>query len=100
MLEEPELGLTPRSTRAVYDAARDAAATSSERTQLIISSHSPRVLAWASADSGLDHVYVITPSGGAAEVMTYESLLRQPGLGIDFTRAMAVETANQVMHGF
>ena len=31
---------------------------------------------------------------------TYESALEEPEIGIDFTRAMSVEAANQIMHGF
>ncbi len=100
MLEEPELGLTPRSTKAVYDAAREAATSAKEPSQLLISSHSPHVLNWAAADYGPDHAYVIVPRAGVAEVSTYEQALEAQGLGIDFTRAMSTETANQIMHGF
>jgi hypothetical protein len=100
MLEEPELGLTPRSTQAVYEAAREAATSSTERSQLLLTSHSPRVLSWAASDWGTDQVYVVEPSGGAASVVTYKDALSRPGIGIDFTRAMSIETANQIMHGF
>jgi predicted ATPase len=100
MLEEPELGLTPRSTRAVYDAAREVVASTTEGTQLLISSHSPHVLSWAATDFGADHVSVIEPEEGAAQILSYDTLLERPGLGIDFARAMSVEVANQVMHGF
>src|SRR5262249_14836438 len=58
MLEEPELGLTPRSTQAVYQAAREVVTSPTERSQLLISSHSPRVLSWAALDCGVDHVFV------------------------------------------
>jgi predicted ATPase len=100
MLEEPELGLTPRSTQAVYAAAREVVTSPGESTQLLISSHSPRVLSWAATDCGMDHVFVVDPEEGAANVLNYETLLKRPDIGIDFTRAMSVETANQVMHGF
>lgn len=100
MLEEPELGLTPRSTQAVYDAAREVVTSATDRSQLMISSHSPRVLCWAATDFGTDQVFVIEPEHGAAQVLTYEALLARPELGIDFARAMSVETANQAMHGF
>jgi predicted ATPase len=48
-LEEPENGLTPRSTRAIYDAILVATAPGAEpRSQILLSSHSPFVVcnAW------------------------------------------------------
>ena len=99
MLEEPELGLTPRSTKAIYE-AMCAATTADEPTQLLVASHSPRILHWAAGDYGLDRVYVVTPGDGAAETTTYQVHFDQGGFGHDPQRAMGVEIANQVMHGF
>ena len=101
MLEEPELGLTPRSTKAIYDAMRAASAsTDATRTQLLVSSHSPRILNWASLDYGNDSVYVLRAGAGAAEIATYASTLEVPGYGVDLNRAMGVDLANQMMDGF
>jgi AAA domain, putative AbiEii toxin, Type IV TA system len=100
MLEEPELGLTPRSTKAIYDAMAAASTSTEPRTQLLVASHSPFILNWAGLDYGTDKVYVLSAREGAGEIATYESVLEQPGHGVKFDRAMGVEQANQVMHGF
>lgn len=94
MLEEPELGLTPRSTRAIYQAicaARD-------NTQVLVSTHSPSLMSWFGSDYGLDDVYLISPAGGEAAVTTYADAVDSATL--DFGEATAVNQANQVMHGF
>lgn len=99
LLEEPELGLTPRSTRAIHEAALEASTSATEKSQLLIASHSPRLLAWAAEDFGPDRVYVIAPRQGAAEISTYEEAPREEP-GFSLARAVGVDAANQVMHGF
>lgn len=100
MLEEPEVGLTPRSVRVVYEAARSAAIDDLDRSQVLLTSHSPSLLSWFARDEGMDRPVVMRPQGGTASVETYEEALQREGLELGFDRAMAVETANQVMHGF
>jgi hypothetical protein len=100
MLEEPELGLTPRSTKAVYDAALRAAQTTDDGTELLISSHSPSILAWAHSEYDGNNAYIMTPGDGACEVITYAERVEQGEFGVDLNRAMGVDMANQIMHGF
>ena len=101
MLEEPELGLTPRAAEAIYDAMQAASAPAgATRTQLLVSSHSPRILHWANRDLGHGSVYILRAGDGAAEVATYESMLENPGYGFKLNRAAGVDLANQMMDGF
>lgn len=100
MLEEPELGLTPRSTGAVYRAAADAVRGGDQSTQILITSHSPSVVTWIAEDFGQDAVYVLRPSEGACSPETYARSLDDKHDPPRLARAMAVDLANQVMHGF
>jgi hypothetical protein len=99
LLEEPELGLTPRSAHAIYEAALAASGDPDERSQLLIASHSPALLSWVASDCGPDRAYIFRAAEGAAEALTYEQVPTD-GAGFELARAVGVDAANQVMHGF
>lgn len=80
-LEEPELGLTPGATLAVYRNIVEATSPESGRLgQLLVTSHSPYLLheAWNSEARG--GVFRVAPENGVAEVRRLDEVVREEAL--------------------
>jgi predicted ATPase len=100
-VEEPENGLTPKATRVFYRTIRTLAQAEpvSERTQILLSSHSPFVIVDAWNGSERDFIYQCHPSEGMARVSKFSDVVKEGGvLRSDGTLGLAL--AEQVMDGF
>jgi predicted ATPase len=77
-LEEPENGLTPRSTKAIYEAVVAASGSEAEpRTQILISSHSPFVIVEAWNGDERDFIYQVKVNNGTALVRPYRQVAQE-----------------------
>ncbi|HEV2198902.1 MAG TPA: AAA family ATPase [Bryobacteraceae bacterium] len=100
-VEEPENGLTPKATRIFYRTihALAQAEPASERTQVLLSSHSPFVIVDAWNGNERDFIYQCHPSEGMAKVAKFSEVVKEGGvLRSDGTLGLAL--AEQVMDGF
>jgi predicted ATPase len=104
LLEEPENGLTPRSTRAIYEAVVAAAGESAEpRTQVLISSHSPFVIevAW---NGDPRFIYQVKADEGRAVVRPFSEAIKEGGAFLGKVkgqrRELGLRTADEVMDGY
>lgn len=100
-VEEPENGLTPKATRVFYRTIHTLAQAepASERTQALLSSHSPFVIVDAWNGNERDFIYQCHPSEGMAKVSKFSDVVKEGGvLRADGTLGLAL--AEQVMDGF
>jgi len=99
-VEEPENGLTPKATRVFYRTVRELArAEGSERSQVLLSSHSPFVIVDAWNGSERNFIYQCYPSEGMARLSKFSEVVKEGGvLRSDGTLGLAL--AEQIMDGF
>lgn len=105
ILEEPENGLTPRSTRVVYETIVDISKTgASPETQVLISSHSPFVIVEAWNGNERDFIYKVKVIDGGSSVKTFAEVSEAAGgmLGkIDGKREhLSLNHAELLMDGY
>jgi predicted ATPase len=99
-IEEPENGLTPKATRVFYRTIQEIVAPSaSQKTQVLLSSHSPFVIvdAWNGDERGF--IYQCHPANGMAKISKFSEAVSQAGQ----TRSdgsIGLVLAEQVMDGF
>lgn len=106
MIEEPENGLTPPVQREVYSAVRALAVTAPEnRSQVLLSSHSPFVLcdAWNGEDR--DFVHQVKVEGGRAVVRKFTEAVATQGVQLakdaDGKRTvLGLRNAEELMAGY
>jgi predicted ATPase len=102
-LEEPENGMTPSSTRVLYQAVQRAR-SSPHGPQVLISSHSPFVVyeAWNGDDQ--DFIYQVSANEGSSVIRRFVDIVNAHGIQlrkVDGSRqGLGLETANQVMDGY
>jgi hypothetical protein len=84
-IEEPENGLTPNSTRFVYQAIRAAAfpEKSAQGSQILISSHSPHVICEAWNGEDRDFIYQVKPHEGRALVRPFSDVIKEHGIHLE-----------------
>lgn len=105
-LEEPENGLTPRATRAVYEGlvAASSARPPEQPSQILVSSHSPFVVCEAWNGDGLDFVYQVKPEAGEARIRPITEIIDEHQIQLRMRggerATLGLETANQVMDGY
>ena len=106
MLEEPENGLTPRSTRAIYEAVLEAAKpTASPRTQVLVSSHSPHVIVQAWNGEERDFIYQVKVSDGRAVVRPFKDIIDEAGYHLQKDehgdrKTLGLPLADRIMDGY
>jgi predicted ATPase len=104
-LEEPENGLTPKSTRAVYEAIVAAVDPSADpRMQIAVSSHSPFVIVQAWNGEDRDFIYQMKSSEGAATIRPFQKIIDEHEIHLrkkdGERRELGLETANLIMDGY
>lgn len=105
-LEEPENGLTPRATRAIYEAVVDAASATAPAvaSQVLISSHSPFVICEAWNGDERDFIYQVKPEGGRSLIRPLSQIIDAHEIQLskkDGERSqLSLKTANEVMAGY
>jgi predicted ATPase len=105
-LEEPENGLTPRATRAVYEAVVEAAnATAPEvSSQVLISSHSPFVICEAWNGEEREFIYQVKPEEGRGLIRPFTQIVEEQEIQLGKVRGerqhLSLNVANEVMAGY
>lgn len=99
-VEEPENGLTPKATRVFYATMRDLAkAPETERTQILMSSHSPFVITDAWNGGERNFIYQCSPSEGIAKLAKFSEVVQGAGF-LKSDGTLGLNLAEQVMDGF
>ncbi len=100
-VEEPENGLTPKATRVFYRTVRAIAQAeqASERSQVLLSSHSPFVIVDAWNGDERDFIYQCHPSEGMAKVLKFTEVVKDGGV-LRGDGTLGLTLAEQVMDGF
>ncbi len=106
-IEEPENGLTPRSTRHVYEAIRSVAFPSDDvpANQVLISSHSPYVICEAWNGEEREFIYEVVPKEGRALVRPFPEVVKDLGLHLEKDKSgkrerLNLNVADQIMDGY
>jgi predicted ATPase len=99
-VEEPENGLTPKATRVFYETMRQlASALPPDRTQILMSSHSPFVITDAWNGGERDFIYQCSPSEGIAKLAKFSEVIKDDGV-LKSNGNLGLALAEQVMDGF
>lgn len=106
-IEEPESGLTPNSTRLVYQAVRSVAYPDdgSQGSQVLVSSHSPHVICEAWNGEDRDFIYQVKPEQGRALVRPFSEVVKGLGLLLEkdpsgVRNRLNLNVADAVMDGY
>lgn len=99
-IEEPENGLTPKATRVFYRTVREIAeAAEGQRSQVLLSSHSPFVIVDAWNGDHRDFIYQCHPSEGMAKLSKFSEVVQDAGV-LRSGGTLGLALAEQVMDGF
>ncbi len=99
-IEEPENGLTPKATRVFYRTIRELVDTEeAQRSQVLLSSHSPFVIVDAWNGEERDFIYQCYPSEGIAKLAKFSEVVREAG-SLRSGGQLGLALAEQVMDGF
>jgi predicted ATPase len=107
MIEEPENGLTPQAVKAFYNAVHSLAyhADENERSQIIISSHSPFVICEAWNGEDRNFIHQVKVENGQALIRRFQEVI--DGHGIQLQRddagqrsVLSLRNAELVMSGY
>jgi len=99
-IEEPENGLTPKATREFYRTVREISETTEhQRSQVLLSSHSPFVIVDAWNGDQRDFIYQCHPSEGMAKVAKFSDVVESGGM-LRNGGQLGLALAEQVMDGF
>jgi len=105
-LEEPENGLTPRATRAVYEAVVRAANADAPETssQVLISSHSPFVICEAWNGEKREFIYQVKPEEGRGLIRPFGEIIEEQEIHLGKVHGerkhLSLNVANEVMAGY
>jgi predicted ATPase len=100
-VEEPENGLTPKATRVFYRTIHTLAQAepASERSQVLLSSHSPFVIVDAWNGDERDFIYQCNPTEGMAKISKFSDVVQDAGV-LRSGGTLGLALAEQVMDGF
>jgi len=100
-VEEPENGLTPKATRVFYKTihALAQAEPAPERSQVLLSSHSPFVIVDAWNGDERNFIYQCHPSEGMAKILKFSDVVQEGG-ALRSGGTLGLALAEQVTDGF
>jgi predicted ATPase len=106
LIEEPENGLTPKAAAEFYSAVRELALKpdQNQRSQILISSHSPFVICNAWNGDDRDFVYQVKVVNGESVVRKFSQAIEEGGAILQKPKAgepaaIGLRTAEEVMSG-
>ncbi|MDP9227380.1 MAG: ATP-binding protein, partial [Actinomycetota bacterium] len=105
-LEEPENGLTPRATRAVYEGivAGAQGIENGVANQTLISSHSPFVICEAWNGEERDFIYQVKPEAGGSLIRPFSQIVDEHQIPLGKVHGerkhLGLNVANEVMAGY
>jgi predicted ATPase len=107
MIEEPENGLTPQALKAFYQAVRSLAFNENpqQRSQVLLSSHSPFVICEAWNGEDRDFIYQVKVKDGQALVRKFSTLIGEQEIQLakdnDGNRTtLSLKNAELIMSGY
>lgn len=107
MIEEPENGLTPQAVRSFYEAVRSLAhrEDSEQRSQVLLSSHSPFVICEAWNGEDRNFIYQVKVLDGQALIRKFEQVITEEGIHLRKDKEgertiLGLATAEEVMSGY
>ncbi len=107
MIEEPENGLTPQAVKAFYRGVRQLAegTGSDQRSQILLSSHSPFVICEAWNGEDRDFIHQVSVKGGRARIRKFSEVLKESGTplskdGTGERTQMSLKHAEELMSGY
>jgi hypothetical protein len=105
LLEEPENGLTPRSTRALYETLVEVSGkTAKPATQVLVSSHSPFVITQAWNGDERDFIYQLKVNEGLTVVRPFGQVVADSAMPLRKVKGkrleLGLQLADDVMDGF
>lgn len=107
MIEEPENGLTPQAVKAFYGAVRRLAFNENpdERSQVLLSSHSPFVICEAWNGEDRDFIHQVRVSDGKAIVRKFSTVVENLGLHLGKDAEgkrtnLNLKNAEEIMSGY
>ncbi len=107
IIEEPENGLTPQAVKAFYEALRSLAfnENTEQRSQVLLSSHSPFVICEAWNGEDRDFIYQVKVREGQALVRRFSTLIEEQGIQLakdnDGNRTnLSLKNAELIMSGY
>jgi predicted ATPase len=106
MVEEPENGLTPQAVRSFYKAIRELAFSTEaeQRSQVLISSHSPFVICEAWNGEDRDFIHQVKVSSGKAQVRRFSEVIKEQGIQLAKVEGerkhLSLTNASEIMSGY
>lgn len=107
MIEEPENGLTPQAIKAFYEAVRSLALNTEpqNRTQVLLSSHSPFVICEAWNGEDRDFIHQVMVRDGKSLIRKFSNIIEDLGIHLqkdkDGNRTiLSLKNAEEIMSGF
>jgi predicted ATPase len=107
MIEEPENGLTPQAIKAFYKAVRALAfnTTQEERSQVLISSHSPFVICEAWNGEDRNFIHQVKVNDGQATIRRFQDVIDGHGIQLQKDESgqraiLSLKNAELVMSGY
>jgi predicted ATPase len=106
MVEEPENGLTPQAVKSFYRTIRDLAFTDilENRSQVLISSHSPFVICEAWNGDDRDFIHQVKVVDGKAQVRKFSDVIREQGIQLAKVHGerthLSLANAEEIMSGY
>ncbi len=107
MIEEPENGLTPQAVKSFYAAVRALAFNENveQRSQVLLSSHSPYVICEAWNGEDRDFIHQVKVVDGRAHVRKFSEVIAQQGIqlrrdNIGQRTLLGLVNAEEIMAGY
>jgi predicted ATPase len=102
LIEEPENGLTPTAIREFYAAVHELALRTSvqDRSQVLISSHSPFVICEAWNGEDRDFIHQVKVVDGFSVTRTFAEAIRDAGIVLRTGDQLGLKAAELVMSGY
>jgi len=106
MIEEPENGLTPQAVKVFYRAVRHLAFTEAagNRSQVLISSHSPFVICEAWNGEDRDFIHQVKVVEGKAQIRKFSDVIREQGIQLSRDNGkrecLGLRNAEEIMSGY
>ena len=107
LIEEPENGLTPAALKRFYQAVRALALREDEtqRSQILISSHSPFVVCEAWNGEDRDFIHQVNVENGECVVRTLSDVIKQRGVELakddsGNRTSLGLRNAEELMSGY
>lgn len=104
MLEEPENGLTPMATKYLYSLIREVTSNNEDKSQVILSSHSPFVICEAWNGEDRDFIHLVKVVDGKTKISKFSQVIKDTGVHLSKDKEgnrshLSLKLADELMSG-